>query len=279
MDRAAYEMEINSWHEKRVTSLKGPQGWLNVAGLFWLKEGINTFGSDSRNDIVFPDGKIAGKAGYFLLKQGIVTVDIGPGVDVLSKEERVSHLILFHPDSSTNPTLQAGALQWFIIKRDSKYGVRLRDLESAELKKFTGIERYEIEPSWRATARFEKTEGRTIPITNVLGQTTDQSSPGTLVFNLHGKELKLDALDEGGDEYFIIFGDATNAKGTYGAGRYLYVKKPDPSGKTVIDFNKAYNPPCAFTAFATCPLPPKQNILPIAVSAGEKNYESHPLDQ
>ena len=275
IDIATYKLEIESWHQKRLHELQGHNGWLNVAGLFWLKEGINTFGSGRDNDIVFPEGRIAERAGTFMLKQGVVTADIPNGVLITSRGKVVDHLMVFNPDSTRNPTLSFDSLQWFIIKRDTKYGVRLRDLDSEELKTFSGIERFEVDPAFRLTATFEKTENRTIPITNILGQTAAQPSPGTLVFNLDDKEYRIDAIDEGGEDLFIIFGDATNTKETYGAGRYLYVKRPDASGSTVIDFNKAYNPPCAFTAFATCPIPPKQNVLPIPVQAGEKNYDLH----
>ena len=271
----ATRAEIDAWHQKRLLELRGPQGWLNVAGLFWLKEGINSFGSDKSNDVVFPEGKIAERAGFFVLSNGVVSTDIARGAMITSKGKAVDHMVVFHPDSARNPTLSHDSLRWFIIKRDTKYGVRLRDLDSEELKTFSGIERFEVDPAFRLTATFEKTENRTIPITNILGQTTAQPSPGTLVFNLDDKEYRIDAIDEGGEDLFIIFGDATNTKETYGAGRYLYVKRPDASGNTVIDFNRAYNPPCAFTAFATCPLPPKQNVLPIPVQAGEKNYDLH----
>ena len=275
LDVVAYKLEIERWHQKRLQELLGPQGWLNVAGLFWLHDGINTFGSDPKNDVAFPEGKIAERAGYFKLKNGIVMVDIPIGISITIKGKPVSHITMFHPDSTKNPTLSFDSLQWFIIKRDTKYGVRLRDFTNEELRTFKGIERYEVDPALRLTARFEKTGGRTILITNILGQTTPQPSPGTLVFNLDGKEFRIDAIDEGDEDLFIIFGDASNAKETYGAGRYLYVKRPDTSGKTVIDFNKAYNPPCAFTAFATCPLPPKQNVLPVSIKAGEKNHAVH----
>ncbi|MDL5045741.1 DUF1684 domain-containing protein [Oscillatoria amoena NRMC-F 0135] len=116
---------------------------------------------------------------------------------------------------------------------------------------------------------------RTIEITNVLGQTLQQRSVGTLLFSWKGEQYSIDAIDEGNDEFFIIFGDETNTRETYGAGRYLYVALPEEGDKVIIDFNKAYNPPCAFTEFATCPLPPKQNLLPFSVTAGEKNYGDH----
>jgi len=273
-DVVTYNTAIDDWHAKRIEELKGPSGWLNLAGLFWLNEGINTVGASPTNSIVFPEGKAPGQLGYFLLKDGKVLFETGPGITVTANAKPVSRLFAFQPDS-VPPKLRLGSLEWFIIKRDTRYGIRLRDFESLALRDFTGIERYPIDVKVHLDATFEPAVGRTIPITNVLGQTTDQPSPGTLIFELDGKEVRLDVIDEGGEDYFVIFGDATNAKETYGAGRYLYVNKPDADGHTIIDFNKAYNPPCAFTAFATCPLPPKQNILEFAIRAGEKNFSHH----
>ena len=273
-DVAAYTITINDWHAKRIEELKGPSGWLNLAGLFWLNDGINTVGSSPTNSIVFPEGKAPGQLGYFLLKDGKVLFEAGPGIAVTANDKPANRIFAFQPDS-VPPKLRLGSLEWFIIRRDTKYGIRLRDFESQALGEFTGIERYPIDINVHLDAVFEPASGRTIPITNVLGQTTDQPSPGTLVFELGGKEVRLDVLDEGGEDYFVIFGDATNAKETYGAGRYLYVDKPGEDGHTIIDFNKAYNPPCAFTAFATCPLPPKQNIIDLAIRAGEKNFGHH----
>jgi uncharacterized protein (DUF1684 family) len=277
VDPVAYQSEIDVWHKKRVTELKGPKGWLNIAGLFWLKDGINTFGSDPGNDIVFPEGTIPPRAGFFMLKQNTVTMEPAKDVAIMSNGQAIKKLVAYNPDSARNvPFMGYGNLEWFIIKRDDKFGVRLRNFKSPELENFTTIERFPVDVAWRIEANFEKADSlKTIDITNVLGQTTPQPSPGTVVFDIDGKTYRLDALDEGGEEYFIIVGDDTNTRTTYGAGRYLYVARPDSAGKTVIDFNKAYNPPCAFTAFATCPLPPKQNILPVAITAGEKNYGTH----
>lgn len=272
LDPIVYATEIDGWHKKRVEELKGPKGWLNVTGLFWLNEGITTFGSGSQNNIVFPEGKIPEFAGFFMLKQNTVLLETSDA-GITCQGKPVKTQIIYHPDSAKALVLDYGSLQWLIIKRDTKYGVRLRDFKNPAIEGFKGIERYPVDGAWRAEAKFEKADSsRTIMITNVLGQTTPQLSPGTLVFALKGKEYRLDVLDEGGDEYFMIFGDVTNAKETYGAGRYLYVKHPDENGNTLVDFNKAYNPPCAFTEFATCPLPPKQNVLDIAVTAGEKDY-------
>ncbi|HRI79435.1 MAG TPA: DUF1684 domain-containing protein [Cyclobacteriaceae bacterium] len=276
VDPVAYAAEIEAWHQKRVENLKGPNGWLNVAGLYWLNDGINTFGSGEKNSIVFPAGKIPEFAGFFMLQMNTVLIDVADNVDITSNGQPVNEKIIYHPDSSRAVVLDYGSLQWFVIKRDTKFGIRLRDFKSPAIESFKEIDRYPVDVQWRLEAKFEKADSaRTIPITNVLGQTTPQSSPGTLVFAVKDKTYRLDVLDEGGEEYFIIFGDATNAGETYGAGRYVYVKKPDADGNTILDFNKAYNPPCAFTEFATCPLPPKQNILDTEVTSGEKNYSLH----
>lgn len=271
-----YIQEIDQWHDERVTRLKSPTGWLNVAGLYWLHEGVNSFGRGTDNEIIFPAAFEIERAGYFVLERGVVQQRLLKGVTLTSGGNKVADAqVVFHPDSSRQPVMEIGSWRWFIIKRDTKYGVRLRDLNHPNLTNFHGVERYPVDAKWKVVARMEPTPGRTIPITNVLGQTTPNPAPGTLVFTLDGNEYRLDALDEGADELFIIFGDATNALETYGAGRYLYVPMPDSTGMIVMDFNKSQNPPCAFTEFATCPLPPAQNILKLAVRAGEKDFKLH----
>ncbi|MBL7843262.1 MAG: DUF1684 domain-containing protein [Cyclobacteriaceae bacterium] len=274
-DTEAYREEIIQWQQKRNAYQVSEEGWVNLAGLFWLKEGINTFGSGKSNDFVFPEGKIPERAGFFLLKQGVVTLETSEGFMISVNGKPTSSGIMFHPDSSRN-IMEYGSLRWFIIKRDDKIGIRLRDLDHPNLKTFKGIDCFDIDPVWRLEGRVEWADSsRTIEITNVLGQTLQQRSVGTLVFTWQGNEYRLDALDEDGDEFFVIFGDETNARETYGAGRYMYVPLPYEGEKVIIDFNRAYNPPCAFTEFATCPLPPKQNVLPFAIPAGEKNYGDH----
>jgi len=276
LDLTKYKSEIDSWHGKRIADLKSETGWLNLAGLFWLKEGINTFGSDPSNDLVFPEDKIPPRAGFFLVKQGVVQINVMAGVAVMKDSMIVKEEIIFHPDSINNQILTHGDLQWFLIKRDDQVGIRLRDLKSKGVQDFLGIERYEVDPDSRVEANLVvPLKQEKISITNVLGQTTDLISPGTLTFELLGQPYTLDALEGGKDELFVIFGDPTNELETYPSGRYLYVKIPDAQGKWLVDFNQSINPPCAFTPFATCPLPPAQNILPIAIKAGEKNYGVH----
>ncbi len=276
IDRAAYQLEIENWHKKRIENLRSENGWLNLAGLFWLSEGINTFGSDGNNTFVFPEGKIEKKAGFFLLKEGVVRVEVAPKVNITVKGKPVTSMIVFPSDSSKSVVMEHGSLRWFVIKREDKLGIRLRDLESKDLLEFDDVDRFPVDAQWRVVADFEKSDSsRVIQISNILGQTMNQRSPGTLIFELQGKQCRLDVIEEGSDELFVIYGDQTNGETTYGAGRYLYVKYPDADNKIVLDFNKGQNPPCAFTSFATCPLPPKQNRLALAIEAGEKNYGVH----
>lgn len=270
----AYESEVDSWHATRIQRVKAPDGWLNLVGLYWLDPGMTSFGSSPESGIVFPEGKIAANAGYFIVHNNTVTVVAADGVRILLNDKPIAKEIIYHPDSVKAAVLTCGSLEWSIIKRDNMLGIRLRDHDSENLKTFTGVERFPTDPAYRVTATFEESpdSAHTIAITNVLGQTTQQSSPGTLVFNLQGKAHRLDVLEGNAEEFFIVFGDATSGKETYGGGRFIYVRKPDEAGTTSVDFNKAYNPPCVFTPYATCPLPPKQNELTIEVKAGEKNY-------
>jgi uncharacterized protein (DUF1684 family) len=270
-----YKEEITQWHEKRIQSLQSEQGWLNLAGLFWLKEGKNTFGSDASNDIVFPAGKSPNFLGSIYLQNGEVSIEILPDKEVFSEETLILQTKIFS-NSLPNPlTLKHGALRWFVIKRGDKYAIRLRDLQSPALQSFEGIKMYSIHEKWKVNARLlPPTQAKKIAITDVIGMTSMQEFAGTLVFEMQGKEFRLDAVDNGKD-LFILFADKTNQNSTYGAGRFLYAEKPDNEGNVILDFNKSINPPCAFTEFATCPLPPKQNFLNIAIKAGEKKYGNH----
>ena len=269
----AYVESIDQWHVGREANLQKESGWLALAGLFWLEEGENTFGSAAGNDLVFPEGKIAAHAGTLLLTGDEVRLQTKKDADVTLNGVPAEEAVVYTSGMQEVPEMRHGSLSWFVIKRGDKYGVRLRDAESPAIAAFKGIARYPVQAAWKLEARLEQNPlPKQIAITNVLGQTSQEPSPGAVVFTVDGQEHRLDALEEG-DELFIIFADKTNGTETYGSGRYMYIPKPGADGKTTIDFNKAYNPPCAFTGFATCPLPPKQNFLPIAVAAGEKAYE------
>ncbi len=267
-----YIEEINNWHKKREANLKKETGWLNLVGLFWLKEGENKFGSAKDNHIVFPGSNIPDFIGSFYLKDSIVTVKITPGVKVYNDSVLVTETIMNNDLSPNTTILKLGSLRWFVIKRGNKYGIRLRDVDAPLVKNFKGIEHYPVNEDWKITADFLPFDKiKKISIPTILNTVEEDYSPGYLSFNINSNNYKLLAIDEG-EEFFIIFADETNGEETYGAGRFLYTAKPDSNNKVIIDFNKAYNPPCVFTKFATCPLPPKENYLHLKITAGEKKY-------
>lgn len=274
--QSTYNSEIEQWKIKRVNSLKSENGWLNLAGLFWLEEGKNSFGTATTNNIVFPKGSIANNAGYFHLSNQTVTINTAKGVQILANDHLAApNEIVFSKEMSKSVSMSYESMHWTIIKREDKIGIRLRDYNSPLVKSFNGTDRFPTDSNWRFDAILQEPATlSTIPITNVLGQTVQMKFLGKLVFKINAQTVSLDAVEEGA-ELFVIFGDQTNKKETYGAGRFLYVSKPDASGKTVVDFNKAFNPPCAFTPYATCPLPPKQNMLSLAITAGEKTFMEH----
>lgn len=272
---ASYINEIKNWHNERIKSLKSEDGWLSVSGLFWLNEGENSFGAALSNDIVFPEDKAPDFIGWFVLDNGQVRVKIKSDVQVFHKNTPVTEMLL-RSDVEGDPTILAfGSLNWYVIKRDNKFGVRLKDSENPKISIFKEIERYPISSKWRIKAEFlPYNPPKKIALPTVLGTVIEESSPGALEFKINGQTYQLDPIGDANDEKFIIiFADQTNGIETYGAGRYLYVIKPNEEGITYIDFNKAYNPPCAFTKYATCPFPPTQNRLPVKITAGEKNYK------
>jgi uncharacterized protein len=256
-----YQREIAQWRHDREARLRAEGGWLTVTGLFWLREGPNSFGAGASNQIVLPDGPA--RAGVFDLRGGKVTVKMNGA----SQSEAWREL---RPDS--DDMAHCGRLSLYVIKRGDRYGIRMKDPESDLLKAFHGLEYFPAREEYRITAKFVP-EPRKIPITNILGQTEPEDSPGYVVFQVGGREVRLyPVLDEpDSKELSFIFRDLTSGKETYGAGRFLDTELPH-DGKVVLDFNKAYNPPCAFTPYATCPLPPKENRLPVRIEAGEKNY-------
>lgn len=274
-ERKAYEIEMADWYQSRQQALTADDGWLNLAGLFWLHEGINSFGSSAGNDLVFPL-QLPEKAGFFKFMDGKVEVLILPDVDIFNNGRKVLAMKIFDSDSiERSAVLSADSLRWNVIKRGDKVGIRLRDLESKQLKTFEGNTYFDLNPEYRVQANWISSDTlKTIDILNVLGQTTATSVPGILEFTLQEKTYRLVPVEEG-DMLFIIFADATNGLQTYASGRYLYATKPDATGKVLLDFNKSINPPCVYTEFATCPLPPKHNILPIQILAGEKVYGVH----
>lgn len=270
-----YISSIKQWRAKRVENLKKDNGWLNLAGLYWLKQGENTFGTNPGNDIVFPKGKGPGTIGNFILSDSTITIKVAPGVEVKTNGKPVKEMVL-KDDASGDPTvLELGFLRWFVIQRGDRFGIRLRNLDADLVKEFKGTEVYPIDEDWKFNATFVKYDPpKTLSIPTIVGTVEEDPCPGALLFDKDGKSYKLDAIKEG-DSFFIIFADETSGEETYGAGRFLYTSLPDSAGRVILDFNKAYNPPCAFTPYATCPLPPKQNYLKMKITAGEKKYGHH----
>ena len=270
----SYESEIRQWQTRRSTNLKKEDGWLSLVGLFWLHEGENRLGSDRATSSVILPAKAPADAGTLTMKDGRVTLEARVPMTIDGKPV-TAPVELLDDSNEKGPTIvHLGTMRFQIIKRGPRYGTRIKDPEAETRTHFQGLEYFPIDPKWRVEARFEPYNPvKKIPITDVTGMTSDNDSPGALVFTIDGREYRIDPiLEEGSDELFLIFKDATSRDSTYQAGRYLYAAKPGPDGKVIVDFNKAYNPPCTFTPFATCPLPPKQNILPIRIEAGEKRY-------
>jgi uncharacterized protein len=272
----AHRLEIEAWHEKQMASLKSESGWLNLIGLYWLEEGENSFGSGDEVDLKIENSLFPETLGIFFLEAGKVYFEpklLGVESEGALVEEKI---LIFDPNDKITKPLAFESLHWVIIKRSDAFGVRLRDYEADAVNKFEGVEQYPIDLNWRIEAKFIPYESsKTISITNVIGQTTQNPTPGYLRFQINGETFTLDALDGNEEELYLIFADETSGRETYGGGRYMYVKKADDSGNVIIDFNKAYNPPCVYTAHATCPLPPRQNMLDVAITAGHKNYGDH----
>ena len=276
VDPAVHRSEIQKWQNDRLASLTKEDGWLTLVGLFWLGPGENKIGSDPENAVVLPKDKAPAVAGSLSVEEGQVLLTMRPGVDIVADNKSVTAPLQLRDDTDDNgPTiLRLGSLLINVIKRGDRVGVRVKDTESQTRREFKGLEYYPIDPKWRIEARFEPYQpAKAIPITNVLGMTDNEASPGALSFEVDGKTYRVDPiLEKGETDLFVMIADQTTGKETYGAGRYLYVSPPDATGKVVIDFNKTYSPPCAFTNFATCPLPPRQNHLLLRIDAGEKKY-------
>ncbi|MET0622765.1 MAG: DUF1684 domain-containing protein [Pyrinomonadaceae bacterium] len=273
---ASYEQELEQWKAKRLASLKSEDGWLSLIGLFWLKEGETRFGSDPAGEIVLPEGKAPAHAGTLRLAGGKVTLAATPGSGIKSGGQDVSTLELKSDEDGEPTMLELGSLSFHVVKRGERLGLRVKDRANPARAEFKGTEYYPADRTWVVNARFEPYEPpKQVPILNVLGMETEETAPGALAFEVGGREYRLQALREKGNEqFFIIFADQTSGKETYGAGRYLYADPPDAAGRVTLDFNRAYSPPCAFTRYATCPLPPRENRLALRVEAGEK-YLGH----
>jgi uncharacterized protein (DUF1684 family) len=265
----SYREEVENWRRGREAALKADGGWLTVAGLFWLKTGTTRFGSAADNDIVLP-ATVPERAGRVEVKERDVTVLFEPGVAVQVDGKPASRAAL-HPDTSGRPeVVTLGPLQLHLIERGGRLALRLKDMNAETRRRFTGLSWFPVDARFRVTARFESYRGlKPVAVPNILGEVEKMPSPGHAIFELEGKEHRLTGVLENPNatELFFIFKDATSGRETYPAGRFLYSSLPK-EGKLVLDFNRA----CAFTEYATCPLPPKENWLEARITAGELRY-------
>jgi uncharacterized protein len=253
-----YIESIRQWQQQRDKALRSEDGWLTLAGLFWLKPGDNTIGCADSNDFVLPKGSAPDHVGTIHLEgEKVIFTSADGSSRPLSYSEQKPDII------------HAGSISFYVIKRANKLGIRVKDSASPVLKNFSGLKYFPINPAFRFEARFIP-QPKKIPILNILGQTEMQESPGVVEFSYEGQLYRLRPIYED-NTLFFLFKDLTNKTNTYQAGRMLNTPLP-VNGRVDLDFNRSYNPPCTFTPYATCPLPPKENTLPFPVEAGEMRY-------
>jgi uncharacterized protein (DUF1684 family) len=267
--------KIADWRAKRLASLTSETGWLTPIALYWLKDGENSFGRASDRAFSLDDAALAPDTGAFILTEGRVRYVAHAPKAMTYRGKPVASLDLVS-DVNEKPTeLIAGSLHFMLIDRVGHLGIRVRDSVSPNRLQFKGLQYFPVKPDWHIQAHFEPyVPEHHIPIVNILGMTEEMTSPGAIVFEREGRTWRLDTILEapGDRELFVMFSDSTSGRETYGAGRFLYVGLP-AADRIEVDFNQAFNPPCAFTDFATCPLPPQQNRLALGVDAGELKYE------
>jgi uncharacterized protein (DUF1684 family) len=272
-----YKTSVEAWHKKRLEDLKKPNGWLNLEGLFWLHKGVNSFGKMANADCHYNNPAFPEILGEFNYEGDSVTWTSAShqtiSINKLKTNGNKTYTV-FSPDQKAQ-VMDWEDFSWVVIKREDKVGIRFRNLKAKTLLSFKDIERFPVNEAWKIKGKLVQPAQDFLMITNVLGQTTANKNAGKFIFEKDGQQYSLDVIDEGGPKLFIVFADQTSGVSTYGAGRFIEIPKPDAAGDSEIDFNLAYNPPCAFTAFATCPLPPKQNRLALKIEAGEKNYGHH----
>lgn len=274
LDRDALEAEVIEWRANRLERLMAPNGFLTLVGLYWLDKESSTFGGAADNDLVFPGAGDAYMGRFQVTEEGVLMV-AAPGVELRSGDEPVGS-ILVEDDTSDDPVMIThGSLAWSVIRRDGRFAVRLRDYENPALQSFPPLEYFPVDPGWRVPAVLQRyAEPRTVAANTVIaGLGWKPVSPGVLVFEKDGAAYEIEPYVSD-DRLFLVFGDRTNGHETYPAGRFLYADMPAEDGRTILDFNRAYSPPCAFNDFATCPIASPRNRLATAVTAGERYSEA-----
>jgi hypothetical protein len=270
-----YRAEIDAFRQQRAAEIAGPTGWAALVGLHWLSQGEFVVGSDPVSGIRLTGPSAPGRFGTLTINGDSVHMRISTGLDAFVKGTQVYDLDMT-PGVAPEDGLKIGGVTMVLIKRGPKLALRVWDAKAPNLVAFKGLNWMPVDTKWRINARFvpHPASQPRIKIQNVLGETVEMKNPGAVVFAVGGTEYRLEAMLESDDaqELFFIFKDGTSNKTTYGAGRYLYTPLPK-DGRVDLDFNKAKNPPCAFTDFATCPLPPAKNRLTLSVTAGELDHK------
>lgn len=269
---ASHLKDVDNWYKRRIELLTDEGGYLSLVGLFNLREGDNRFGASRENDLIFPKGAPA-YAGSIRLRDGSSTFRGHNGVTITTRGEAVREARMIPDNQDGYTVLEMGDFRFYVIERAGEYYLRLKNPKNPARVNFAGIERFPVNESWRVAAHFEPYDlpiKRQIP--NVLGYNIDVECTGVIVFEIDGETFQLEPTGTYENEFFVVFGDGTSGLETYGGGRFVYCPVPDEDGNLFIDFNKAYNPPCAFTPYATCPLPHPENQLTVRIEAGEKTF-------
>jgi len=274
-DEDAWVDDVETWHNNRIESLRQNDSWLTLAGFYWLDEGRNSFGSESSNDLVFEYDEAPERFGWFIVDGDEVKVELESEAVVTVNRQPIKDMVIYNERMDEPVLMEWENLSWSIIKRGGQYAIRLRDHDHPHLAEFDGIDRFPLSPEWHVRAEFIPFDPPvTITVPNYIGEPAREEILGVLEFEISGDIHRLYPVADNLDErFFLIFADETNGDQTYSAGRFLYTDPPDQNNTVYIDFNKAYNPPCVFSPYATCPLPPPENRLPIAVTAGELDYD------
>ncbi|WP_246371212.1 DUF1684 domain-containing protein [Marilutibacter penaei] len=275
-EHAAFEAEQQRWRRQRVETLTLPDGWTSLIGLHWLDPGPHYLGSDADNGIVLGAGPA--HLGMIELRAGTLRFVPEAGQALtLDGEPLAGSVTLRADDEAAGPSVigfDEGKGLITVLKRGDRHALRVKHADAATRTRFKGLDYWPADPGWRIEGRFvAHPPGTTLPIGNIIGTLDETPNPGVVEFEKDGQPFRLEALDEGDGRLFLVFADLTSGHESYGAGRFVYADAPTPEGRVVVDFNRAYNPPCVFTPFATCPLPPLENRLELAVTAGEKKYD------
>ena len=266
----AYRAEIEKFRAARVAELTAPDGWLAVRGLFWLRDGANSAGSDPASDVKLP-ARVPKRLGVFTVAGGRVTFTADSGASVTAGGKPVTTVAMGRGGESA---IVSSGVTMSVLRRGDKVGLRMWDPESPHRTRFKGLKYFPIDPAYRMRARFTPYgKPKHVQVLNVLGMVVAMESPGYVEFTIKGRAYRLEPVYETArrDDLFFIFKDLTSRTETYEAGRYLHAPLPS-DGVVDLDFNRAYNPPCAFTEFATCPLPIKANQLNVRIPAGELRF-------